>query len=332
MGYLMANIDESKEKVKRQLAEFNLVKNKLISALDKLMIKPEVVFNLPSSINNNISVSFKDNLNTYISMIRELLENNNFEGITTNYLRSLTNEIEDLIRQKELTIAEKDLNEFNLKTRNIINNISIVYNEFNNYLNLKNKFNQLSFNAISECLAEVKDELSSFRRLRHIADTALTENIYNNAVTKYQKIEKKYRKYFYRAIAIVLLLAVLLLLLKSKVITTLGINNTEFWVLKISLMIVGITLISYFLKQTSHYQKLADQNYQTQVELQAYPSFMESVPTNEAAIIRKELALKYFGKEIDGSTHKDMSNLISDQMKNTTEMIKATTDVLKQKQ
>lgn len=332
MGYLMSNIDELREKTKRQLAEFNLVKDKLISTLDKLMIKSESVFNLPSSVENNISLSFKDNLNDYTSKIKVLLEKNKIEGVTPNYLKSLITEIEDLIRQKELTLAEKDLKEFNFKTRDIINQISIIYNEFNNYLNLKNEFNQISFNAISERLAEVKDELSSFRRLRQIADTALTESIYNNAVTKYQKIENKYRKYFYRAIAIVLLLAVLLLLLKSKIITTLGVSNTEFWVLKISLMIVGITLISYFLKQTSHYQKLADQNYQTQIELQAYPSFMESVPTNEAAIIRKELALKYFGKEIDGSTHKDMSNLISDQMKNTTEMIKATTDVLKQKQ
>ncbi len=332
MGYLMSNIDELKEKTKQQLAEFNLVKDKLISTLDKLLIKSESLFNLPSSVENNISLSFKDNLNDYTSKIKVLLEKNKIEGVTPNYLKSLTTEIEDLIRQKELTLAEKDLKKFNFKTRDIINHISIIYNELNSYLNLKNEFNQISFNAISECLAEVKDELSSFRRLRQIADTALTESIYNNAVIKYQNIENKYRKYFYIAIAIVLLLAVLLLLLKSKLIITLGVSNTEFWVLKISLMIVGITLISYFLKQTSHYQKLADQNYQTQVELQAYPSFMESVPTNEAAIIRKELALKYFGKEIDGSTHKDMSNLISDQMKNTTEMIKATTDVLKQKQ
>ncbi len=92
---------------------------------------------------------------------------------------------------------------------------------------------------------------------------------------------------------------------------------------------MGITLISYFLKQSSHYQRLADQNYQTQVELQAYPSFMESIPTEEAASVRKELALKYFGREIDGSTHKDMSNLISDQMKNTTDMVKATTEAIK---
>ena len=100
-------------------------------------------------------------------------------------------------------------------------------------------------------------------------------------------------------------------------------------VLLCPIIALGITLITYFLKQSLHYKRLADQNYQTQVELQAYPSFMESIPTEEAAFVRKELALKYFGREIDGATHKDMSNLISDQMKSTTDMVKATTEAIK---
>ncbi|WON80803.1 hypothetical protein OK024_03190 [Acinetobacter sp. UGAL515B_02] len=56
---------------------------------------------------------------------------------------------------------------------------------------------------------------------------------------------------------------------------------------------------------------------------------MESIPTEEAASVRRELALKYFGREIDGTAHKDMSNLISDQMKSTTDMVKATTEAIK---
>ncbi|OOW09636.1 hypothetical protein [Acinetobacter sp. MF4640] len=256
----MADLKELDEVAKRQITELNSAKLNLISALDRLVINEVKVFNLPGHIGNNIPNSFRDNFNSYIYLIKELIEKNKIEGVTTNYLKALKLNIEDLYKLKEAILVEKDLNEFNVKAKNTLNHINIIYDEFKKYLNLKNEFNQLSFNAISESLADVKNELSSFRRLRHIADTALTENIYKNAVIKYQKFEKKYRKYFYRAIAIVLLLAVLLLLFKSKLITFLGISNTEFWVLKISLMIVGITLISYFLKQTSHYQKLADQN------------------------------------------------------------------------
>ncbi len=50
---------------------------------------------------------------------------------------------------------------------------------------------------------------------------------------------------------------------------TKGFDNVEFWILKVLILAAGITLITYFLKQSSHYQHLAYQNYQTQVELQA---------------------------------------------------------------
>ncbi|MCU4553764.1 hypothetical protein KTI87_14065 [Acinetobacter nosocomialis] len=181
---------------------------------------------------------------------------------------------------------------------------------------------------LESLMTRVNDELVTFRRLRNIADNARTENIYDNAVTKYRDLEKSYRSYFYWGLAIILTLSIGLFSLKQFLVPALF-STIEFWAVKISILLVGITLISYFLKQSAHYQRLADQNYQTQVELQAYPSFMESIPTEEAASVRKELALKYFGREVDGAAHKDMSNLISDQMKSTTEMVKATTEAIK---
>ena len=143
-------------------------------------------------------------------------------------------------------------------------------------------------------------------------------------------LEKDYRWYFYWALGLTVAISLGTFFLK-KVLIPAFLGNVEFWVLKASIIVVGVTLITYFLKQSTHYQRLADQNYQTQVELQAYPSFMESIPTEEAASVRKELALKYFGREIDGAAHKDMSNLISEQMKSTTDMVKAATDALKVK-
>ena len=180
--------------------------------------------------------------------------------------------------------------------------------------------------------SDLVTEVENFRRLRNIADNAKTEDIYNNAVIKYGKAEKKYRYLFLGTLLIVILVSL-------KLWDTDYINNiinqpsyaksAIFWSVKITTLIAGITLITYFLKQSVHYQRLAEQNYQTQLELQAYPSFMESIPTEEAASVRKELAIKYFGREIDGTAHKDMSNLISDQMKSTTDMVKATTEAIK---
>ncbi|WP_151713585.1 hypothetical protein [Acinetobacter bereziniae] len=181
---------------------------------------------------------------------------------------------------------------------------------------------------LDDAMQRVTDELISFRRIRNIADNAKTENIYDHAVIKYRGLENNYRWYFYWAIGLTVGISLVTFFLK-KILVPGFLGNVEFWVLKASVLAVGITLVTYFLKQSTHYQRLADQNYQTQVELQAYPTFMESIPTEEAAAVRKELALKYFGREIDGSAHKDMGNLISDQIKSTTEMVKATTDVLK---
>lgn len=198
------------------------------------------------------------------------------------------------------------------------------------FKNDQENYNRIITDEIQNMLLHAEDEVKRFRRIRNIADNAKTESIYDQAVTKYRGLENDYRWYFYWALGLTVAISLGTFFLK-KVLIPDFLGNAEFWVLKASIVVVGITLITYFLKQSAHYQSLADQNYQTQVELQAYPSFMESIPTEEAASVRKELALKYFGREIDGAAHKDMSNLISDQMKSTTEMVKAATDVLKVK-
>lgn len=197
------------------------------------------------------------------------------------------------------------------------------------YNSCRNIFDEILFEKFNEKILEINKEILGFRRSKNILDNLMTENIYDEAVAKYKKLEKKYRKYFYRALPIVIFIAICMFLAKKFLSDKFGIDEPSYWVLKISILLIGVTIISYFLKQSIHYQRLADQNYQTQVELQAYPSFMESIPTEEAASVRKELALKYFGREIDGAAHKDMSNLISDQMKSTTDMVKATTEAIK---
>lgn len=210
--------------------------------------------------------------------------------------------------------------------------LEVFFNSCLSFKKMKDNFDDYLRIYINKSVSSVNSELESFRRLRNIADNAKTEDIYNSAVIKYRKAEKNYRNLFLGTLIIVILVSL-------KLWDTDYINNiinqpsyaksAIFWSIKITTLIASITLITYFLKQSAHYQRLADQNYQTQLELQAYPTFMESIPTDEASNVRKELALKYFGREIDSTTHKDMSNLISDQMKSTTEMVKATTEAIK---
>ncbi|MFW2015348.1 hypothetical protein [Acinetobacter bereziniae] len=238
-------------------------------------------------------------------------------GMVTTYIYKLENNIE---------ITELELSDFlNLIDKILIFLINYSHREYLREVKIHIDLIQAE---ITEHYRHVEQDVERYKRLRSIADNAATENIYDKAVERYRKLEVDYRTMFYLSIGITLLFSILVFSLKVQLVPSFF-TNIEFWAIKISLLAVGVTLITYFLKQSTHYQRLADQNYQTQIELQAYPSFMESIPTDEAASVRKELALKYFGREIDGSVHKDMGNLIVDQMKSTTEMVKATTEAIK---
>jgi len=198
----------------------------------------------------------------------------------------------------------------------------------------KDNYNRIITDEIKNILLHAEDEVKRFRRIRNIADNAKTEYIYDQAVKKYRRTENIYRFLFLSMIVILFIISLVFWntdYLNHIINAPTYATSAMFWSVKITTLLAGITLMTYFLKQSAHYQRLADQNYQTQIELQAFPSFMESIPTEEAASVRKELALKYFGREIDGAAHKDMSNLISEQMKSTTDMVKAATDALKVK-
>ncbi|KHN66733.1 hypothetical protein [Acinetobacter calcoaceticus] len=267
-----------------------------------------------------------ENIKTLVD--RNIVPNlDNFKDLYTDeiIITSIEDLLTDTLNDAETFIKDKD----NVYLAKVIGDLKAVDSLLNTCRISTTGFQHVVKEYLGAAQASVSRELLGFRKNRAERDNAETESIYEQAVERYKKLENKYRKYFYRCIFLVLVLAFTTLLFKGKLITWFALSTTEFWVLKASLLIVGITLISYFLKQSSHYQKLADQNYQTHVELRAYPSFMESIPTEEAASVRKELALKYFGREIDGAAHKDMSNLISDQMKSTTEMVKATTEAIK---
>lgn len=300
-------------------------KSKFKAVLNKLIFPKPYTTALPSNIHNNIPFSLYDNSNDYI--------NKNIQGIdkfndskSINFISTLTSNLENITIYRDIILTSKSLDEFNEYSSKYYDEIYHTHNALIDYFDLYAKFSGFTFDAISSCITDVEQELTKFKRLRGIADTALTESIYDSATQKYERLAKKYQIYFYCSLAIILSISVISVFLKPLD----GFSATEFWLIKASILFVGIFLISYFLKQSSHYQKLADQSYQTQVELQALPSFIANISNQESAeLIRKELALKYFGKDVDGTPHKDLSNLITDQMKSTTELVKATASMIK---
>ncbi|PJG68816.1 hypothetical protein, partial [Acinetobacter seifertii] len=108
-------------------------------------------------------------------------------------------------------------------------------------------------------------------------------------------------------------------------------DDKDYYIFKGGLILTSITLITYFLKQSVKYQKVADQCKQTQLELEAFPDYVSNLSNEDPLVadLRKQLALKYFGRDVDNKSNDETSNLLQDQMKNTTEMVKAAMEVIK---
>ncbi|WP_051526662.1 hypothetical protein [Alkanindiges illinoisensis] len=300
-------------KVEAELNQFNKEKDKILANINRLENKLSKVSKNSTLIKSIDSI--KHAMNTELKHPREV---------------TLLNLLESSIHSMNLEI-EKYENKLLLENAlfgNIIAELAAIERAFQIYRESAYSFEKFVREPFNVSFTEVLEELRSFRKSRAIADNARTEDFYNKAVEKYTDLESIYRKYFYNGVAILAAFTLLSTLFKKYFIEYDVISTIDFWIIKGSALIIGITLITYFLKQSTRYQKLADQNYQTQVELQAYPSYIESIPTSEAAAIRKELALKYFGREIDKDSSSS-NELLTDQIQASTELVKASIEIIK---
>ncbi|MCG5264095.1 hypothetical protein MCL27_03520 [Acinetobacter pittii] len=189
----------------------------------------------------------------------------------------------------------------------------------------KKRYNLVINNEIKSMLDEAKQELEDFKETKNKIKNLKSVEYYLEECEKYMGRHYTYQVLFLITILVALTISVISVCSEPKFF----LDKFDYWFLKGTFILVVITLVSYFIKQSSHYQSLADQANQTRLELQAFPTFITGVEKADEVAIRKELALKYFGREVDKTAHKDMSNLVSDQMKNTTEMVKATTEAIK---
>ncbi|ENW74573.1 hypothetical protein B9Y01_04755 [Acinetobacter baumannii] len=268
--------------------------------------------NCKRGINNCIILA--ERLKSYVSSVNEHHED-------LSYMESLNLTLTSMIKEYDAYNFYKLPNEIGSAEASLI----IGENFITNYTTEKKKFNQIIVKEIKEMLDEAEKELRDFKILKNILKNLKTEDYYSNESKKY-----KIAHYIYLGLFLVTLIGALCISAYSICAEPIYfLDNFDYWFLKISFILVVITLVSFFIKQSSHYQSLADQANQTRLEIQAFPTFVTGIEKADEVAIRKELALKYFGREVDKTAHKDMGNLVSDQMKSTTEMVKATTEAIK---
>lgn len=117
--------------------------------------------------------------------------------------------------------------------------------------------------------------------------------------------------------------------LNSQVLYPFNGNTLKYIIFKVAILLVGITLSTYFLKLTSFYQLRQEQAKQTKLELEAFPDFVSGMDKDVANNLREELALKYFGKDVDKTQIDKTGDLIQEQMKISTDLVKASVDMFK---
>lgn len=112
---------------------------------------------------------------------------------------------------------------------------------------------------------------------------------------------------------------------------SLNITFIQFILFKIAILVVGLTLTTYFLRLSNFYQLRQEQAKQTKLELEAYPEYVSGLDKNVANKIREELALKYFGQELDKTSSEKMGSIIQEQLSVGTELIRASTELVRAK-
>ncbi len=190
---------------------------------------------------------------------------------------------------------------------------------------LKNA-NTIIESELTSKIEEVKEKVKDFESLQLALEQRETNKIYLDLYHKYDKEYDLNNRYFSFAF-ITSVVFTLISILVSAIIDP--IDWVIFISVKILILAVGITLCTLFLRRSAHAKKLKEQAYQTHVEINAFPIHVRSLKDEDKHELIKELALKYFGKELDQTQNDKIGDLMKDQLAAATELVKASREILK---
>ncbi|MEN8319773.1 hypothetical protein [Acinetobacter junii] len=152
-----------------------------------------------------------------------------------------------------------------------------------------------------------------------------TETIYSEASQTYLTAARNYEVIFYMLIGAAVIITVICLAYFPYSEAT----KVNFIFSKILTATLVITLGTLFLRKAAHLRKLHEQAHQTSLELQALPLYLVNVSTDHQAEIYKDLASKYFGKELDKTQHDKIGDLMTEQVKTSLEVFKTSSEIMK---
>ncbi len=171
---------------------------------------------------------------------------------------------------------------------------------------------------------KVKDVEAAKRALEHHE----TDLIYLNLYNKYKTEFKENNRNFYAVLCVGVALTLYSIFLYD---VPDRINWIYFISTKVLIFSVSLTLCTIYLRRSAHAKKLYEQAFQTHTEITAFPLFIRSLKDEDKDSLTKELALKYFGKELDQTQNDKIGDLMQDQLSAGTELVRASAELVRAK-
>ncbi|MEJ5037724.1 hypothetical protein WH285_12380 [Acinetobacter johnsonii] len=231
-------------------------------------------------------------------------------------------------KKKDLDNLGEVIREIYFTLDEVVNNVEYRVGVF--------KINQLNADSI-EKYRKLKENLNQSEVLLGALKNHEIHKIYDEESTKFQKIATKYEMSFYIVIIIMTFYFLGLTIYISDISFSFihvgfpeknnGKFSPEFYIQKISLLVLSTTLAAFLLKRSFMNRRLADAAYRTAKELDALPRYMEGMPEEMKEKIRFDLAYKYFGNGIHHESYTGGENLMHENIKANTDFIKAVKDL-----
>lgn len=280
--------------------------------------------------NIKILSRFLDNIEFFqnnILSFSDLLSDQYVYDLISNDLGSIAGEFRGTINLTNLFDAELNrvidsLNAAARKMHDVLRDLKMMQ-AF--YFNINEKIAPI----VDHALFEVKEKVGQMDNVLLAIETAATDKIYKDAANHYGKLAWDYEFAFYFTLTISIILFFISLFIPDLTKDSDVILYVKYFLIKFVLLATTITLCTIFGRKGAHFRKLQDQAYQTHLELNAFPLHINRLPPEDKNFLIKELALKYFGKEIDQTQHDKIGDLMKDQLAAGTELIKASAEMVK---
>lgn len=276
------------------------------------------------NIRNQPGVIFLSNFINYLIPEYKKFLNNNFQVFENN-------DFVQIIWSRLNSLGNSIANEDETKLSRVVDSVGVFIDKFENIklsiISLQNA-NALIRKELQPAIDEVKEKVKDFEAVRLALEQRETSSIYLELHDKYDEEYEENNHSFYITFGMTIFFTIISIL--YTVFSEL--NWVVFISVKVLILAVGITLCTLFLRRAAHAKKLKEQAYQTHVEINAFPIHVRSLREEDKQELIKELALKYFGKELDHTQNDKIGDLMQDQLLAGTELIKASAELVKAKQ